>query len=164
LFLAVSTVPAQSNDQTLQLLLQELREFRQEIRGMSLVSQQIQILLYRVQLQDEATRKATQRHDQAIVKLRDAERALAEQTNGLKMAEEKLASLQNQSMRGSLEEAIQQLKRSIEIWFRDKNGYQAAEVTAGSDLKAEQAKLSELQQRLDQLERQLANYSAAPPK
>jgi hypothetical protein len=122
LFLAVSTVPAQSNDQTLQLLLQELREFRQEIRGMSLVSQRIQILLYRVQLQDEATRKATQRYDQANVKLRDAERALAEQTNGLKMAEEKLASLQNQSMRGSLEEAIQQLKRSIEIWSRDKNG------------------------------------------
>jgi hypothetical protein len=80
------------------------------------------------------------------------------------MAEEKLASLQNQNIRGSLEGAIQQLKRSVEIWSRDKNGSQATEVTAVSDLKAEQAKLSELQQRLDQLERQLANYAAAPPK
>lgn len=161
--LATSNLPAQSSEQTLQLLLQELRQFRQEIRGMSLVSQRVQILLYRVQVQDEAARKATQRYEQANSKLREAERVLAEQTGSLKMAEEKLASSQNPALRASLEEAVQQLKRSIEIWFRDKNGYQEAEATAGSALKAEQAKLSELQQRLDQLEQQLANYAMPPP-
>jgi hypothetical protein len=163
LLLTAPFLSAQSGEQTLQLLLQELRQFRQEIRGMSLVSQRIQILLYRVQLQEEATRRATQRHDQANAKVREAERVLAEQTGSLRTLEEKLAALQNPNERASLEHAMQQLKRSVEVWARDKDVYQVAELTAGSDLKVEQGKLSELQQRLDQLEQQLTNYAAPSP-
>ena len=47
------------------------------------------------------------------------------------------------------------MKRRFEMWSNDESGYRANEPTAASDLRNEQAKLYELQQRLDTMERQL---------
>jgi uncharacterized membrane protein len=90
LFLLVSTSAfAQSSDaQTLQAILQELRELRQDLQGTTAVAQSVQILLYRLQLQDDVIKKATQRHDQTAAKVNDAERFRTEATNGQKRAEE----------------------------------------------------------------------------
>ena len=126
---------------------------------MTLVSQRVQILLYRIQLQDDVTKKTTQRYDQASAKLRDAERNRGEAANGLRAAEGKLASLQNPNQRGEFEEVVREMKRRMECGLREENNYRAAESAAASDVRTEQAKLSELQQRLDRLEQQLQSTS-----
>jgi hypothetical protein len=128
---------------------------------MTLLAQRVQLLLHRVQLQDDATKKAKERHDQISAQLKDAERNRSEATNGLRAAEEKLGLAQNANQRGELEEFAREMKRNVERIAQEESGYRAAEVTAVSELRTEQAKLSELQQRLDRMEQQLE--SAASP-
>lgn len=160
-----ATAAAQPNDsQTLQALLQEVKQLRQDMQGMTLVAQRVQILLHRIQLQDDLTKKAAQRYEQASARLKDAERAHSGAANEMSRAEEKLASLQNPTERKPLEEFVNELKRRVEMWSNDEARYRAAEVASGSDLKGEQAKLFELEQRLDRLEQQLESYSPAVTK
>lgn len=159
-FVFSSTMLAQSTDAvTLQALLQEVRQLRQDLNGMTLVAQRMQILLYRVQLQDEVTKKAAQRYDQASAKVRDAERNRTEAMSDLKTAEENLASVRSPIERNSREDQVREMKRRVEMWSNDESGCRATEAVAASDLRSEQAKLSELQQRLDTVERQLEKSS-----
>lgn len=162
-FVAASTILAQQpvDSPTLQALLQEMRQLRQDLNGITLGAQRVQILLYRIQLQDDVTKKAAQRYDQTNAKLRDAERNRVEATTGLKATEEKITSVRDPNERDRLESVIRELKRRGEMWSNDEAGYRAAEVAAGTDLRAEQAKLSELHQRLDRLEQQLEKHSPA---
>jgi chromosome segregation ATPase len=162
-FAAASTILAQqpADSQTLQALLQEMRQLRQDLNGMTLVGQRVQILLYRIQLQDDVTKKAAQRYDQANAKVRDAERNRTEAVSSLKATEDKIAAARDQNERDRLESIVRELKRRIEMWSNDEAGYRAAEGAAGTDLRTEQAKLSELHQRLDRLEEQLEKRSSA---
>jgi len=161
LLFASSAALAQSGDsQTLQSLLQEVRQLRQDMHGLTVVAQRVHILLYRVQLQDDATKKAAQRYDQASARLRDADRAYSDAANGLKSVEERLPSLQNQKERDEAEAFVRDVKRRLEVLSQDRSLAQAAESSAASDFKVEQEKLAELQQRLDQLERQLETLSS----
>jgi len=156
-------MPAQSSDsQTLAALLQQLRELRQDLHGMTLVAQRVQILLYRVQLQDDAAKKAALRYDHASAKLKDAERNRMEAVSGFKAAEDRLPSLQSPTDRKAGEEVVREMKRRVEMWSAEESSFRAMEVAAGNDLKAEQAKLLELQQRLDRLEQQLEQYALTP--
>ena len=161
LMVSISALAQTSDSQTLQAILQELRQLRQDLQGTTVVAQRVQILLYRLQLQDDAIKKAVQRHDQIVAKVKDAERARIDATNGLKTAEEKLATLRDQNQRPAVEAEVGEMKRRVDMWFQDESGLRAAEIAADSDLKAEQAKLADLQQRLDQLERQLENRPQA---
>jgi chromosome segregation ATPase len=69
--------------------------------------------------------------------------------------------LQNPNQRGELEEVVRDMKRRVEMWSHDESSYRAAETAAAGDL-TEQAKLAELQQRLDRLEQQLESLSTTP--
>src|SRR5690348_8340227 len=128
LFCAVAAcVSAQSADsQTLQSLLQEVRHLRQDIQGLTLTAQRVQILLYRVQLQDDDVKKAVQRYDQANGKLKDAERAHREAANGLKDAEDKLASLQSPKEREPLQEVAREMKRRADMWTQEESNFRSA--------------------------------------
>lgn len=100
-----------------------------------------------------------QRHDQAVAKVKDAERFLSDATNGLKAAEEKLALIADDNQRPAVEAQAREMKRRVEMWTRDEGDLRALEITADSELKREQAALADLQQRLDQIELQLQNYA-----
>ena len=100
-----------------------------------------------------------QRHDQAVAKVKDAERFLSDATNGLKAAEEKLALIADDNQRPAVEAQAREMKRRVEMWTRDEGDLRALEITADSELKREQAALADLQQRLDQTELQLQNYA-----
>jgi hypothetical protein len=160
LLLTSATLVAQSADsQTLSAILTEIRQLRQELAGTTIAAQRVQILLYRLQLQGDAVKSAVQRHDQAAAKVKDAERNRIDAANGLKAVEEKLASLGKESERPALEAQVREMKRRVEMWTTDEGDLRAVEITADSEQKRERATLSELQQRLDQLENQFQNHS-----
>jgi phage-related minor tail protein len=50
-------------------------------------------------------------------------------------------------------------KQSLEIWQNDDQQWQAKEIEAQSQLRVEQARLNELQDTLDRLDKALANLS-----
>ena len=156
LFVVAWTLPAQTADtQLLRAVLDELRQLRQDLFSVTLVAQRVQILLYRVQLQDDIAKKATARYDQAAAKLRDADRAYAEAVSALKKMEDRLGALQSPKEKAEGEEMVREMKRRVEMWSQDQSAYRAAEITAASELKTEQSKLAELQQRLELMEKQL---------
>ncbi len=155
---------AQSSDsQLLQQILEEIRQLRQEIRGTTLVAQRVQILLYRVQLQNDGTKKAHDHHEQLRARLNEAERRHADAVNGLKEAQEKLDSSQNSAERSALEELVRELKRRAEMAAQDESAAREAEISGSIDLKTEQAKLAEFQQKLETLELQIESYAASSP-
>jgi hypothetical protein len=161
-FLLLTSAPlvAQNADsQTLSSILAELRQLRQEIAGMTITAQRVQILLYRLQIERDAVKSLMQRHDQAEAKLKDADQARMNATNALKAAQEKLASVGNESQRPALEAEVREMKRRVDMWTSEEGDLRAVEIAADSELKREQATLADLQQKLDQLENQLQNYS-----
>jgi hypothetical protein len=162
LLLTSAALVAQSNDsQTLQAILQEVRQLRNDLAGTTIAAQRVQILLYRLQLQGDAVKSAAQRHDQTVAKVNDAQRARLDAANVLRTVEEKLASLGgNDSQRPVIEAQVSEMKRRVEMWSHDESDRRVAEIAADSDLKREQATMADLQQRLDELERQLQSYAA----
>ena len=162
-FLLTSAVlVAQTSDsQTLQAILQEIRQVRQDLAVANIASQRVQILLYRLQLEGDAIKNATTRHDEAREKVKNAEKNHRDAANGLKAVEDQLASLTNESQRPPIEAQVREMKRRTDMWARDESDLRAVEIGADSDLKNEQAKLADLQQRLDQLERQLEKSQAS---
>lgn len=160
LLLTPVTLVAQSADSpTLSAILAELRQLRQELAGMTTAAQRVQILLYRLQIQQDAVKGMMQRHDQAVSKLKDADQARMNATNGLKAAEEKLASAGNESQRPALEAEVREMRRRVDMWTSEEGDLRAVEIAADSELRREQAALADLQQKLDQLEKQLQNYT-----
>jgi hypothetical protein len=155
------TLAAQSSDsQTLSAILAEIRQLRQELTATTAAAQGVQILLYRLQLQGDVVRNAVQRHDQAVAKVKDAERARLDAASGLKAAEDKLASMGNDSQRPTIEAQAREMKRRVEMWTRDEADSRAVEIGADSELRRERATLADLQQKLDQLDHQLQRYAA----
>jgi hypothetical protein len=51
----------------------------------------------------------------------------------------------------------------VDMWSRDESGLRAEEIAADTGLRKELATLADLQQRLDQLERQLQSYASPRP-
>lgn len=165
LVLASAALAAQTSDsQTLQAILEELRQLRQELAGTTMAAQRVQIVLYRLQIQRDAVKSTEQRHDQAAARVNDAERARLEAANGLKSAEDKLASVADDSQRPPAEAQVHEMKRRVEMWTRDEADRRAVEIAADSELKREQAILADLQQKLDELERQLQGNAARAPR
>src|SRR6266850_5103112 len=64
---------ALSVDSVMQSLLAEVRLLRQDLQAVTVTAQRVQIVLYRLQVQESAIARATQRYDQARAKLADAE-------------------------------------------------------------------------------------------
>jgi hypothetical protein len=159
LFTCTAVVGQSSDSQAVHALVQELRQLRQEIRGMTVAGQRVQILLHRLQWQDEATKRAVQRHSYEGARLKEAQRAQTEASTSMKTANEQLASLRDPAERSNLERVVAELTRRIETATRNEANFREAEVAAAADLAREQAKLTDLQQRLDRLEQQLESYS-----
>ncbi len=148
-FLLSCTMYAESSDSlTLQTLLQELRELRQDMQGMAVVAQRIQLLLYRTQLQEEVRKRAAERHDRANMSVKQLELRHKETVNSIKNAQEEPRNPRS-------EERIRQWKGQLEMLASIDPEIRTEELSAGFDLKTEQAKLADLQHQLGRLEQHL---------
>jgi DNA repair exonuclease SbcCD ATPase subunit len=76
-FLLISTAAfgqtSSTDSQTLQALLAEVRQLRQDLQNITVAAQRAQILVYRLQLQQAAVARASQRLDDARSKLEAAQ-------------------------------------------------------------------------------------------
>ena len=153
------TPPKESS--TLQALLLEVHQLRQDIEAMTVASQRVQIALHGLDIQDGAVARAVQRLDAARNKLSGAEGNRQHWAVEIQRLEGSLAS-------GTLPEA--QAKEIRTLLANDKSQFdaqttevqtlQAAEAEASTQLKNEQAKLSEQQERIERLDKALENLSA----
>jgi chromosome segregation ATPase len=158
---ALCQTPAKEPD-TLQALLLEVHQLRQDIEAMTVASQRVQILLYGLQMQDAAVARAAQRLDTARDRRSGAEANRDRTASAIQGLEGKLASgTPAQAEAKELQGALSEMKNQIGPQTAELQTCQAAEAEASSQLRSEQAKLADVQDRIERLDKTLEKLGAA---
>jgi DNA repair exonuclease SbcCD ATPase subunit len=152
------TTPGDS--QTLQALLSEVRQLRQDLQTTTIAAQRAQILLYRLQGQEAAVARASQRLDEAREKLAGIQAQRNYLATDIKRHEEFISNTENPAtQRKEFEERLPKLKAELESTENLEQQQQTRETDAEQFLRAEEVKLSDLQDQLDRLDKALENAS-----
>ncbi len=152
------TTPGDSH--TLQALLLEVRQLRQDLQTTTIAAQRAQILLYRLQRQEAAVARASQRLDEAREKLSGIQAQRKHFTAVVKQHEDFISNTENPpAARKEFEVTLPQIKSELESSESLEQQQQAQEMDAEQHLRAEEAKLSDLQDQLEQLDKALENAS-----
>jgi chromosome segregation ATPase len=144
-----------TDSQTLQALLAEVHQLRQELRITTLAAQRVQILLYRLQIQEGAVVRAQRRVDDARSALSQTQTEVKMMASGIKQIEDKISNAQNPVERKRQEDLLAKFKAELESQENSEQQSQTKESEAEQDLRAEQAKLNALQDQLDRLDKSL---------
>ena len=157
LFLALAVETAPAADQAVSSdLLAEIRDLRHDLWNTAATIQRVQIAMYRAQAQAGLLDKATQRLDQARMQCKqqkDQQKFLAAQ---MEQAEERKQNPEDASYKTSTEQMIAQFKLSLETLIGELQQCQADQTDAEGQFRAEEAKMNDLQNHLDQLDQLLA--------
>ena len=149
---------APGDSQTLQALLSEVRQLRQELRTTTIAAQRSQILIYRLQGREASVARASQRLDEArekLARIQDARKHLAAD---VKQTEDFVNNTDNPAaQRKALENRLSEFKTRLESSESDKQKDQSQEIDAEQQLRAEETKLSDLRDQLDRLDKTLEN-------
>lgn len=165
---ALCQTPAQDPD-TLRTLLAEVRQLRQDIEALTVASQRVQIALYSLQMQDAAVARAAQRVDEARNRCRGEEGGRQHTASEVQRLERALADLRIApanapgSSPGDLKELearLAEMKSTLEGQVTAVQACQSTEGEASVALRNEQAKLAELQDRIERLDKGLAQLGA----
>jgi len=149
-----------SDSQTLQALLLEVRQLRQDLQTTTIAGQRAQILIYRVQGQEAAVARASQRLDDArerLARIQDERKHVAADVKRLDDSVGGTVNAANPQK--EIEEVLPQLKTRLESLESQEQQLQAREVEAEQQLRAEEVRLSDLREQLDRLDKTLENAS-----
>jgi len=152
------------DSQTLQALLFEVRQLRQDLQTTTIAGQRVQILIYRLQGQEAAVARASQRLDEArekVARIQDQrEHVVAE----VKRFEDSLSGTVNPAtQRKDIEQGVlPQLKTRLESLENQEQQLHTREVEAEQQLRAEEVRLSDLRDQLDRLDKTLENAGRRP--
>ena len=149
-----------SDSKTLQDLLVEVRQLRQDLHTTTAAMRRAQILLHRVDAEGYLVRNIQERIDtmrSVLAQIRFDQRNRAER---IKQIEDKLDSNDTpQGERKPLEEALAEVKQSYQSHTNDEQEAQTKLTEAEEQFRIEEAKLSELEAQLDRLDKDLASAS-----
>lgn len=146
-----------TDSQTLQALLAEVRQLRQDLRTTAVAAQRAQILLYRLQGQEEVVARMQRRLDEVHSNLAQQQFELKRLASEIKLREDMQNNSQNLAERKDLEELLPRLKAEFESLKGAEQQLQSKEAEAEQDLRTEQAKLNALQDQLERLDKSLEN-------
>ena len=144
-----------TDSQTLQALLVEMRQLRQELRTATFAAQRVQILLYRLQIQEAAVERAQRRVDEARSALSQTQAEVRVAASSIKDTEDKVTNAQNPVEKKRQEDLLTKLKAYLESQENSAQQSQTKESEIEQELRTEQAKLNALQDQLDRLDRSL---------
>jgi chromosome segregation ATPase len=149
---------------TTQALLTEVRELRVAIEGMTVASQRVQIALYALQMQDAAVARAEQRVDAARSKCTSIDENRRRMTQTIQQAEAaSVAPGNEEAATKQFKDRLAEMKANLDIVNSEAEGCQAAEAEASNRLQAERSRLTELQDRIGQMDKALESL-ASPAK
>jgi hypothetical protein len=145
---------------TLQALLAEVHQLRMDLQSTTVTAQRVQILLYRVQLQQTTVNRASTHADEVHGKLAGAQQSRERVGQDLQRIQEAINNpATDQNTVKQLQSRLVEMKKSVEMWQSEEQQWQAREIEAQSQLRNEQGKLSELQDTLDKLDKLLADLA-----
>jgi len=155
------TTPGDS--QTLQALLSEVRQLRQDLQTTTIAGQRAQILIYRLQGQEAAVAHASQRLDEARDKLARIQDERKHVARDVKQHEDFISNTENPiAQRKEAEDSLRQLKTRLESLENEEQQRQTREIEAEQQLRTEEVRLSDLRDQLDRLDKALENAGRRP--
>jgi|SRR5580698_3617869 hypothetical protein len=148
-----------SDSQYLHDLLAEVHQLRHELQTTTVALQRSQILLHRLDLQENAVNRATERRDAAQAKLTELQDTRKEMAEFVKQGDDQS---DNNNKTGDETSARQtalmmlpQMKARLQSLDDDEQQAQIKLTEAEEQLRLEQAKLGELESQLDRLDKSL---------
>ena len=150
---------ASTDSQTLQALLSEVRQLRQDLRTTTIASQRAQVPLYRLQAQESVVRRMQERVDDTRSKLAQIHAEQKRLTTALKQYEDSVSHSDNLAQEKEIVEVMARLKAGLETQTSIEQEAQAKLTEGEEQLRIEQAKLAELEAHLDLLEKTLEGSS-----
>ena len=158
----VSAAGAQTTSpdtQALQALVTEIRQLRQDLQATNIVTQRVQIVLYRLQIQAALVTGAASRLEDTRTSLGKAQAETKRVSALVPQAEEEVRNTQDPAQRKSKEENLIQIRIYLERCAADEQRLQSREIEAQTQNRAEQGKLADLQDQLDRLDKLLDSLS-----
>jgi chromosome segregation ATPase len=149
-----------ADTKTLQAILEEVRQLRQDLHATAATVQAAQILLHRIRTQADVVARVSQRLEEAHTRSDQLKSARAQTAERMKSTEEALQSTLDAATRKELEVALAASKNLLEQLANreQENEVKVAEHT--SQLRLEQAKLDDLEAQLDRLQKKLENAAS----
>jgi len=150
--------PAKEPD-TLKALLAEVHQLRQNLEGMTVASQRVQIALYMLQTQDAAVTRSAQRLDSLRSRCSGTDEARQHTAADIQLLERNFSSGNfNQTETEAVKQRMNELKRHLDAQTAEVQTCQAGEAEASSQLRNDQGKLMELQERILRLDKALEQF------
>lgn len=159
-FSSSSAQPAQS-EQTLQTLLGEVHQLRLVLQRANLNTYHAQITIERMKLQQQRVDRLTTQLGEARNQLASTRKQLSQMSaTDLKVAEINVANETDPAKRADGERGLKYFRVELEELTQKEQQQQGYETQLQAQLQAEQAKLNELNERLDTLQRELETQMA----
>jgi hypothetical protein len=160
LLLFSSPTPAQATpteSPTLQALLAEIRQLRQDLQTSAIAARRAQILIYRLHVQEDAAAHASQRLDEAKSYIEQLRAGKKYQELQIKRYEDMRDRAENDAQRHQLEDAITEFKAQIGALVTQEQEAQMRETEFEQQSRIGQAKLNQLEDELDRLDQAVMN-------
>jgi len=149
------------DSQTLQALLTEVRQLRQDLEATTLVTHKLQILLYRLQTQDTTVARLSRSVDDAHAEVNQLKNERDKLAADIKQEEDFVSSNLNASGdRKAVEDELPGLKEKLASLDDQLQQAQKEESTAQEQLRSQQAKLERLEADFDRLEKSFETSQA----
>ena len=104
-----------SDSQTLQILVEEVRQLRQELKTTTVTVERAQILIYRLQFQEATVARDLQRLDDARSKLAENQAARKEIMFLIKRLEDRRAGINNVAEQKETDDQLAKLKAQLDV-------------------------------------------------
>ena len=161
ILLLLLTIPARAQNpspdtQLTQALLTEIHALRQDLQTTAATIQRVQIVMYRLQAETALMNRATQRLDDSRNRCTQAQFNHKMATDELARAEDRQRNAQNPVDRKTADDMVSRVKSNLEMWTTQEQQCRTTEAEADSQFRAERAKMSELEDQLDKLDKVLS--------
>jgi chromosome segregation ATPase len=160
---AAKAQTASPDTQALQALVTEIRQLRQDLQATTIATQRLQIVLYRLQTQTALVTRASSRLDDARSSLGNLQSEKKNVSERMQVMEESIKSVQNPTENKSREDMLAQMKSAVARMAADEERLHSREIDAETQLRTEQAKLADLQDQLDRLDKLLESFTKKQP-
>jgi len=154
-----------TDSQTLQALLTEIRQLRQDFEATVVVVHKVQVLIYRLQTQNTTVTRLSRSVDDAHAEVNQLKNERDKVDADIKQHEDFVNSNLNASGdRKAVEDALPGLKERLASLDDQLQQAQKEESTAQEQLQSEKAKLDSLEAEFDRLEKSFEKSNDAPAK
>ena len=161
----VRSQASSTDTKALQAILEEVRQLRRDLHATAATVQREQIVLYRLRLQTDVVSRLTQKLDETHTRVEQLKSARVQTAAHIKTNEDLLESTQDPSARKQIEDMLAVTKTHLEDMANQQQEYEAKESEQNSQLRLEQAKLEDLEEQLEKIQKALeVDASPGSPK